>query len=542
MKRLLTFLTLLMLFFGVTWAADVTDVLNRSTTGVTGSSYTNWSGKTSNSTAVYAGNSAGGNTSIQLRSNESTSGIVTTNSGGKVKSITVSWNGNTSNGRTLNIYGKNSAYSAASDLYGTNAGTLLGTIVYGASTSLTVSGDYQYIGIRSNSGALYLTSVTIVWETGGSTTETVATPTFNPTEGTFTEAQNVTISCATSGATIHYTTDGNTPTASSTTYSSAIPVSETTTIKAIAVKSGMNNSDVASATYTINAQSGDSNVMTFIPSSKTEGTLTNQPSGVTYTFNSTYQTYQITKNNTMTLTIKGMPSDYTITGIKLDVHNNASSGAGSASATMNGIEFGTLSISGLGNTYQMKDMTITPTQCNGDLVITISCTTNSVYCDKFEIYYETATIGAYEITKVCTPNEGGSINCKSSANANEPISLTVSTNDNYEFAYVEVKDASDNNVEFTEENGTYSFTMPESDVTITAHFNQAGALYILGEANGKFDNAVWQPNEGTLMTYSNGKYTARVYFKGYTKYNDGDGYSEFAFSKKLATKTAANGG
>ena len=252
MKKLLTFLTLLTLSIGVTWAADVTDVLTRTTTGVTGNSYSDWSGKTATSNAVYAGNSAGGNTSIQLRDN-SNSGIVTTASGGRIKSITVSWNSNTTNGRTLDIYGKNSAYSATSDLYGENKGTLLGSIVKGSSTSLTVSGDYQYIGLCSAKGAMYLTSITIIWETGGSTVETVATPTFSPAEGTFTEAQNVTISCATSGATIYYTTDGNTPTTNSSVYSSAIPVSTTTTIKAIAAKSGMNNSDVATATYTINA-------------------------------------------------------------------------------------------------------------------------------------------------------------------------------------------------------------------------------------------------------------------------------------------------
>ena len=83
--------------------------------------------------------------------------------------------------------------------------------------------------------------------------EECATPTFNPGEGTYTEAQNVSISCATSGATIYYTTDGSTPTTSSAVYSSAIPVSETTTIKAIAVASGYDNSAVAEATYTINS-------------------------------------------------------------------------------------------------------------------------------------------------------------------------------------------------------------------------------------------------------------------------------------------------
>lgn len=151
------------------------DELTRATTGISDGSttYSNWSGKTASSDAVYAGNSAGGNSAIQLRSNNSNSGIVTTASGGKVAKVTVTWNSNTANGRTINIYGKNSAYSNASDLYNSsNQGSLLGTIVNGTSTELSVSGDYEYIGIRSNSGALYLDKITITWSTsgGGSTT------------------------------------------------------------------------------------------------------------------------------------------------------------------------------------------------------------------------------------------------------------------------------------------------------------------------------------------------------------------------------------
>lgn len=95
-------------------------------------------------------------------------------------------------------------------------------------------------------------------KTGGDDIQTVATPTFFPAAGTYTEVKNVTISTETSGATIYYTTDGTDPTTNSSTYSSAIPVSSATTIKAIAVKEGMNNSAVATATYTINLPySGD---------------------------------------------------------------------------------------------------------------------------------------------------------------------------------------------------------------------------------------------------------------------------------------------
>ena len=141
-----------------------TDELNRAFTGVSGSSYTAWSEKTSNSTAVYAGQSAGGNESIQLRAT-SPSGIITTTSGGYARKITVQWNSNTTASRTLDIYGSNTEYTSASDLYGDSKGTKLGSIVFETSTELVIEGDYQYIGIRSNSGTLYLDSISIEWST-----------------------------------------------------------------------------------------------------------------------------------------------------------------------------------------------------------------------------------------------------------------------------------------------------------------------------------------------------------------------------------------
>ena len=90
----------------------------------------------------------------------------------------------------------------------------------------------------------------------GETPTTVSTPTFSPADGTYATAQTVTISCATSGATIYYTTDGTTPSASSTEYNAAITINETTTLKAIAIKDDTESS-VASATYTINTGGGD---------------------------------------------------------------------------------------------------------------------------------------------------------------------------------------------------------------------------------------------------------------------------------------------
>src|SRR5438093_618271 len=80
-----------------------------------------------------------------------------------------------------------------------------------------------------------------------------ATPTFNPPGGTYLAPQYASISEASPGVTIYYTTDGSTPTTASTVYTSPILVVTTlgpTTIKAMAVAPGWSQSAVASATYT----------------------------------------------------------------------------------------------------------------------------------------------------------------------------------------------------------------------------------------------------------------------------------------------------
>ncbi|SFR24700.1 Chitobiase/beta-hexosaminidase C-terminal domain-containing protein [Lentzea waywayandensis] len=87
--------------------------------------------------------------------------------------------------------------------------------------------------------------------THNSAPQPVATPTFSPPGGTYATAQTVTISTATSGATIRYTIDGSTPTSSSTLYSGPISVPSNRTINAIGIKSGQANSSVGSASYVI---------------------------------------------------------------------------------------------------------------------------------------------------------------------------------------------------------------------------------------------------------------------------------------------------
>ena len=154
--------------------SSVTDLLDREFTGIEANqtSYDSWT-NTGTSGISYAGQSAANYGSIQMRSDKNTSGIVVTTNpeGAKVSSISVTWNTNTANNRTLNIYGKNTAYTSPSDLYGDSQGTLLGTIVYGTSTSLNITGDYEYIGLRSNSGAMYIDEINIQWGGAAATYE-----------------------------------------------------------------------------------------------------------------------------------------------------------------------------------------------------------------------------------------------------------------------------------------------------------------------------------------------------------------------------------
>ena len=119
---------------------------------------------------------------------------------------------------------------------------------------------------------------------GGSTlvctpgiTPTCATPTASPAAGSYSSTQNVALATTTGGAAICYTTDGTTPTAATgscthgTTYSGAVSVSSSLTIKAIATLSGYTNSGALTAAYTISGGSGAAFSAT--PTSVSEGSI-----------------------------------------------------------------------------------------------------------------------------------------------------------------------------------------------------------------------------------------------------------------------------
>ncbi len=121
----------------------------------------------------------------------------------------------------------------------------------------TRQGRYVKITVTgSTAGWASINEIKIFGVPGG-TTEIplkVATPVISPSAGTYASPQQVTIAAATPGAEIRYTADGSNPAADSgTVYSGPFTVSSTATVKAIALKAGMNASDIASATITIDA-------------------------------------------------------------------------------------------------------------------------------------------------------------------------------------------------------------------------------------------------------------------------------------------------
>jgi len=99
------------------------------------------------------------------------------------------------------------------------------------------------------------TAIGMLDEDSGKASRVLA-PVFDPPAGLYSVAQNIVMSTSTTGAKIYYTTDDSVPSISSIEYFSPISVHNTTTVKAIAIKSGLENSPVSSAIYTINNGSG----------------------------------------------------------------------------------------------------------------------------------------------------------------------------------------------------------------------------------------------------------------------------------------------
>lgn len=140
------------------------DIITAEDLAATDTRYKDFSDVTKTSGAVYAGNSANKDGSIQLRSKEN-AGIVSTTSGGRITQIVVTWDSSTPSGRQLDIYGSDEPYTSTADLY--DYKKPIASAIYedeSTTSTLTIEGNYPYVGIRSNDGALYIKDITFVWE------------------------------------------------------------------------------------------------------------------------------------------------------------------------------------------------------------------------------------------------------------------------------------------------------------------------------------------------------------------------------------------
>ena len=134
------------------------------------------------------------------------------------------------------------------------------------------------------------------------------------------------------------------------------------------------------------------------PSSATAASMTEgiAPTGSGIAFNNTYTNnkVQVTANNTMTWTLTGY-TGYNIKSIKAHARNNKSSGAATATLTNNATSVTPLersSFSGLGDTYAEYEILKSKIEVKGNVVLTFSCSTSSLFCDYILVEWEQSNV------------------------------------------------------------------------------------------------------------------------------------------------------
>lgn len=429
-------------------AVEGVDYLDRNFTGISdgATTYADWSGKVGSSGNTYAGNSAGSNNAIQLRSDKNTAGIVVTNSASNqvARKVTVDWESHTSNGRTLDIYGKSTAYTAASDLYSNDTqGTKLGSIVNGTSTELTITGDYEYIGIRSNSSAHYLNWIKIQWED--------AKPGY---EACFKDAGGNTVTEVNAIVGSVFTVP--------TLYKGATP--------SFADAYESSNTDVA----TVDAQGaitlkkkGDA-----IITATLEGDETHKTTKVSYTLHVANKLSSIKlADDSEQPTTFYVGQDFSFSGIKIEAEYNDGE-----KKTLTADDLDAENFSGFDSSAAVESQTITVSYTDG-------ATKTTTYNVEIK-----PLVTLYGITVPAEDANGNSITVKGGlTEAPEGGEIELNVNLNTEKGY-KLTSLKVNEVEHSADvaEGKYTFTMPAEAVTVTAEFDNHYTVTLGSATNGSF--------------------------------------------------------
>ncbi len=229
----------------------------------------------------------------------------------------------------------------------------------------------------------------------------VAEPIIAPTGQTFSDTVDVSIDCSTSGATIRYTVDGTTPSATEgTVYDGPITLSETTTVKAIAYMTGKNPSDVATASFTKAQAANDPPSLSDLAAS---GDLVAGTAG------------------TITVSCSAADTDGTVESVVADL----SSVGGSASQAL----------SSSGGVWQWSG-TVTPVQA-GDMTVTLTATDNdqNTASDSVDITVSAAnqapSVSNAAVTGSLTEDESGTVtlSCTASDSDGSVVSVTADLTD-----------------------------------------------------------------------------------------------------------------
>jgi hypothetical protein len=217
--------------------------------------------------------------------------------------------------------------TSGADIYYTTNGTAPSTnsTKYAATTPIVINKNVTIKAIAVKTGCTASDILTAAYTVA--VPVKAAQPSANPPAGAVTSGTKVTLTTTTSGADIHYTTNGTTPTTSSAKYGSPIAINKAITIKAIAVKAGMTNSDILTAAYTVKttpsmakAATPTANPPAGAVTSGTKVTLTTTTSGAdihyttngnTPTANSTKYTGQITISSAVTIKAIAVKTGFT---------------------------------------------------------------------------------------------------------------------------------------------------------------------------------------------------------------------------------------
>ncbi len=333
---------------------------------------------------------------------------------------------------------------------------------------------------NASSGHARLQRVTVTYESGSVTPTTVAAPTFSPDGGTYSSAQNVTIGCTTSGATIRYTTDGSDPTSSSQVYSDPIAISTTTTLKAIAIKDGV-TSAIATATYTIVAGSlyqlvtsvndleeGGEYVLAYQSSAALGAVSSNIGTAIQTGLSLSDNVLTVSNSDVKVLTLGGATGAWTLKyddNVYLALTSNSNALNTATSGTEQNAKW-SISIGNDGDaTITNKQYTARMLQYNASST-RFACYLSSSKQKDARLYRKVET-GAYSINIASDIEHGTVTSSRKKADQGNPVTITATPDEGYVLESLTV-DGTD--VTGNVSNNSYTFTMPASDVTVTATF------------------------------------------------------------------------